>query len=156
MKSRFILLVLSLVSLLNYAQTIEQNEIFKNTITLNVGIFPIDDIIYPTMSAQYERVLVAHKIGHVFGISFGGGLLDDNGDIYTMIFPRAYWLIGKKSSKLELAVGGAMLIEDMFESIVVIPSFAVGFRYQKKSKRMLYKVGVGLPDGIYASIGISF
>ena len=128
----------------------------KNTIATSVGIIPLNDTIYPTLSFQYERVLVTHKIGHIFGISFGGGLLDDNGDIYTMIFPRAYWLIGKKSSKLELAVGGAVLNEDMFESIRFIPSFAVGFRYQGNSKRILYRVGIGLPEGIYAGVGYRF
>lgn len=156
MKSIILILVLSLVTFFNYAQTVETKDLFKNTITINVGIFPIYDNIYPSLSVQYENVLTAHKMGHVFGISFGGGLLDVNGDLYTMIFPRAYWLIGKKSSKLELAAGGAMLIEDMFESILVIPSFAVGFRYQKNSKRMLYRVGVGIPEGIYAGLGYRF
>lgn len=155
MKS-ILILVLSFVTFFNYAQTVETKDSFKSTISANIGVLPIYDIIYPTISVQYEIVLNAHKIGPIFGISFGGSLLDNNGELNTIIFPRAYWLIGKKSSKLELAAGVAVIIEDMFESIIPTPSFVVGFRFQKNSKRILYRAGVGFPDGIYAGVGFRF
>lgn len=171
MKSVILFLLFSITSYSIHGQSLEKSVDFKfstnNSIIISSGLLVIYPtltfqssgrrlVIYPTLTFQYERNLATGKSGGYFGISLGGGVLYDGQTRYSLIYPRAFWLVGKKSSKLELAIGGAFLMEWQDLHGAILPAIVVGYRYQKPSQRFLFRVGLALPEGIYAGIGIRF
>jgi len=159
MKSVLLFLLFSLTSFSISGQSLEQsanmNKVYKNTIITSAGLLLFLDK-YTSITFQYERILAAGKEGLDFGVSLGGGVLYDGQYRYNLIYPRVYWLIGKKSSKAELAVGGGLLLDLADEQGAVFPAIVIGYRYQKPCQRFLFRVGVALPEGIYAGIGYRF
>ena len=157
MKPVLLLLLFSLTSFSISGQNLDQsdniNKVYKNSIIISPGLL----VIYPTLTFQYERILTDGKVGLDFGVSLGGGTLYDGQSRLSLIYPRAYWLIGKKSSKLELAAGIGLFLEWGYETQGgFMPSVVIGYRYQKYGQRFLFRVGVALPEGAYAGVGFRF
>ena len=63
-------------------------------------------------------------------------------------------LTGHEVSHFEYSIGGAYIVDSNSQSI--IPSASVGYRYQKHDGNLIYRFGVGFPEILYASIGLSF
>lgn len=153
-----ILILICIVSSNSCAQeTDSKTEIYKNTFISNLGYFPpIAGVSFVLLSAHYERVLTKYKIeqSFIFGISGGVSIGINNDDIFFTSYYRLFSLIGKSSSKFELGLGIDRLrdISDVF----TIPAIAIGYRHQNYNTRRIYRIGIGIPEGIYAGMGYRF
>jgi len=79
---------------------------------------------------------------------------------------------GERNSHLELGVGlwgyfdmtdytngsasGTATDTSMWTYTVIYPDLNIGYRYQKPSGGLVFRSGIGFPDGVYLSLGYAF
>ena len=152
MKAVTLNIVLLMSVLSGFAQTDEYKErILKNSVNLNVGTF---FFVYGfTAAFNYERVMTITKNGHMIGTGLGiAGIFTI--DAYP-IYVKFFGLFGKKNKKLEVSLGfGTMLGNPDFRSPVFSP--LIGYRYYYPDKRLYFRTGIGLTEGIYLGFGTRF
>jgi hypothetical protein len=127
------------------AQSLEKNEMSKNSIYFDTGIVPGVHAF-----VNYERSLYQGKKVSWYGragFGYGGLLLSDGGfgglGAITM-------LTGKKNSHFELNTG-------VFSgnNSVTLPLLDVGYRYQKPDGGFIFKAKIGIL-GIGFGLGYAF
>lgn len=65
-------------------------------------------------------------------------------------------LTGKKKSHIEYAIGAVVFVDGYDKSISLTLSGFFGYRYQKPSGGLIFRTGLGVPELIYAGVGVSF
>jgi hypothetical protein len=132
------------------AQSLEKNEMSKNSIYFDTGIVPGVHAF-----VNYERSLYQGKKVSWYGragFGYGGLLLVDGGfgglGAITM-------LTGKKNPHFELNTGvfSGVNIDD--SDSVTLPLFDVGYRYQKPTGGFVFKAKIGVL-GIGFGLGYAF
>jgi hypothetical protein len=153
MKNTFIIIVLLIIS--NSNVTAQENKTDSLTINLNKNSI---NLSYGIASAHfsYERLYQ----GKVFGsrnstiVDFGlGGVAYWEG-ASPFVISRFGILTGSGSRHFEAKLG----IFGIFglDMKGVLPSFAIGYRKQKPGSRFIFRTGIGFPDLLYVSWGVSF
>ena len=161
MKTRInkLLLILSIfLYSINYAlaqdvKIIESNQ-HKNRIYGSLGSVGI----YGTATVYYERILKQNvfnqNISSFAKVGFGGEGHWGGGGAYVL---AQYGLItGTKKHHFELGAGPNFFIIGDFEKTPIPLSGFMGWRFQKLDNQFFCRAGVGWPEAIYFSFGVSF
>lgn len=135
----------------------------KNTIYGSAGIG-----IWNTYSIgfSYERKISGRdglidfllKMGDVpispfIRVSIGKGYYFSEASYFTTEIGA---LSGKKKSHFEYAIGAGVFVDGYDKSISLTLSGFFGYRYQKPSGGLIFRTGLGVPELIYAGVGVSF
>ena len=71
-------------------------------------------------------------------------------------------LTGKNKNHFEIGLGTSLNIETKFDperddgtDTFLLPDLRIGYRYQEKNG-FIFRVGLGIPQGIYLSLGTRF
>ena len=145
---------ISLILILSFAFAQETPPVqSKNAVYVTGGIF----IVYYTVQFNYERVIWESDIPLLKSISIKGGAgwwetWVSKGTNYTLTFSA---MSGKQDWHLEYALG-VCYSPDYFVDLKFIPAVNFGLRYQKPGNSLIFRIGVGLPEFAYLSVGYSF
>jgi hypothetical protein len=153
MKNTFIIIVLLIIS--NSNVTAQKNKtdslimnLNKNSINLSYGI--------ASAHFSYERLYQ----GKVFGsrnstiVDYGlGGVAYWEG-ASPFVISRFGILTGSGSRHFEAKLGIFGIFGHDMKG--VLPSVAIGYRKQKPGSRFIFRTGIGFPDLLYVSWGVSF
>lgn len=146
----------------------------SNVIAFSAGFFPVFSVlnlhyerkIYENQTAPFKTVYLRGNAGTWSGIKFGGH--------HAGIAFSALTGLGK--NHFEMRLGATSIIEtDRYHNeknnplnfpdkqpvvlknyIAFWPSIAIGYRYQKSGNPFVFRTGVGYPDAVYLSVGVSF
>lgn len=154
MKKNYFLLVLFLTSNSIFtAQDARKNssnaDLNSNSINLSYGIL--------SANLTYERLWQ----GKVFGgnnstiVDLGlGGLAHWDGESAFAI-SRFGILTGSGRRHLEAKAGACLFWSGDFQGSI-LPSGSIGYRRQKPGSGFIFRTGIGFPDILYVSFGVSF
>jgi hypothetical protein len=132
------------------AQSLEKNEMSKNSIYFDTGIVPGVHAF-----VNYERSLYQGKKVSWYGragFGYGGLLLSDGG---LGVLGAITMLTGKKNSHFELNTGLFSGNNIEGSNSVTLPLFDVGYRYQKPEGGFIFKAKIGVL-GIGFGLGYAF
>lgn len=133
-----------------------ENQKFKNSLYFNAGT----GVLWHVAAASYERTLKQHLFGKNIAsfvkISGGYYLMWDFSPEYGGPFVQGHGglLFGKKSHLFEVSAGPAYIFTGDFDGLA--PSFNLGYRYQKKDQRFLFRAGLSFPEALYLGFGFRF
>lgn len=138
-------------SLIINPATLPINQIRRNIVFANASY----SLYHYTFSLNYERILfVSENAKRTWGYRVGGGIIDNSGKIAIVSFNN---LRGKGRDKLEMNIGAAYINEPhSYGNHYISPVLAVGYRRQSTDKRFVLRTGIGVPEGLYLSLGCSF
>lgn len=151
-----IILIIFITSILGFyihAQE-KQNPSLKlrrNSLNIYFGLFDEFNINYERNIRQGATSLTNLRMG------FGNASFITAGDgIY--INSSLVHLIGKKNSHLELNMGFKYIVNNPHPSLslVLVPDFFVGYRYEKPYGRFIFRIGLNYPTIINPGIGFKF
>ena len=132
------------------AQSLEKNEMSKNSIYFDTGIVPGVHAF-----VNYERSLYQGKKVSWYGragFGYGGLLLSDGG---LGVSGAITMLTGKKNSHFELNTGLFSGNNIEGSNSVTLPVLDVGYRYQKPTGGFIFKAKIGVL-GIGFGLGYAF
>tara|TARA_B110000240_G_scaffold171907_1_gene196571 strand:+ start:43 stop:495 length:453 start_codon:yes stop_codon:yes gene_type:complete len=132
------------------AQSLEKNEMRKNSIYFDTGIVPGVHAF-----VNYERSLYQGKKVSWYGragFGYGGLLLSDGG---LGVLGAITMLTGKKNSHFELNTGLFSGNNIEGSNSVTLPVLDVGYRYQKPTGGFIFKAKIGVL-GIGFGLGYAF
>jgi len=160
MKKTFIITVLFIVS--NSLVTAQEENIDslkinlnKNSINLSLGPGGILALFIPA-HVSYERLFQ----GKVFGsrnstiVDFGVGGAAHWGGESPFIISRFGILTGSGRRHFEAKAGICYFWAGDFQGL--FPSGSLGYRKQKPGSHFIFRTGIGFPDAMYVSWGVSF
>lgn len=160
MKKTFITIVLLIV--FNSLVTGQEEKIDslkiklnKNSINLSLGPGGILALFLPA-HVSYERLIQ----GKVFGsrnstiVDFGVGGAAHWEGASPFIISRFGILTGSGRRHFEAKAGICYFWAGDLQGL--LPSFSVGYRKQKPGSHFIFRTGVGFPDALYVSWGVSF
>lgn len=113
--------------------------------------------VYGTAIINYERILAeSPRFFSILGARFGTGrwlYWDDEGFNYFATLQAA---TGHKKGHFE--IGGGFALTDISHSSrsLFLPCGNIGYRFQKPGGNFVLKTGVGWPESVYFSAGVSF
>jgi hypothetical protein len=154
MKKIFIITILFIVS--NSSVTAQEEKTDPLKINLNKNSI---NLSYGILSAylSYESLFQ----GKVFGIrnstivDYGlGGLAHWDG-ASPFIISRFGILTGSGRRHFEAKVGACFFFAGDMQNML-LPSGSIGYRKQKPGSRFIFRTGIGFPDVLYVSWGVSF
>lgn len=152
---RFIIILAILLSQSVIAQSIRSDsseaKMYNNSLNLSVGpggilVFFIPAAIY--YERMFQGKLFGPKISSI--VDVGVGYATYWGDKGPFYMARYGVLIGNKKPHLEVKAGGVIVYNELF------PSFSIGYRSQKPQSNFIFRTGVGWPETLYVSWGVSF
>lgn len=155
MKKAFVvtcLLIIAQTSALAQEQKSDSLQIplNKNSINLSLGPGGLLVLFLPA-HLSYERLFQ----GKVFGsknsslLEFGAGGAAFWGGSGLLFISRFGILTGRGRRHFE-AKAGICILNNIF------PSACIGYRKQKPGSRFIFRTGIGFPDALYVSWGVSF
>lgn len=130
-------------------------DLNKNSLNISLGPGGILALFLPA-HVSYERLYQ----GKVFGsknssiLDFGIGGAAHWGGASPFLISRFGILTGSGHRHFEAKAGVCVFWDGDFEG--VFPSAAIGYRKQKPDSRFIFRTGIGFPDALYISWGISF
>ena len=161
MKKTFIITVLFIVS--NSLVTAQEENIDslkinlnKNSINLSLGPGGILALFIPA-HVSYERLFQ----GKVFGsrnstiVDFGVGGATHWDLESPFIISRFGILTGSGRRHFEAKVGACFFFAGDMQNML-LPSGSIGYRKQKPGSHFIFRTGIGFPDALYVSWGVSF
>ena len=161
MKKTFIITVLFIVS--NSLVTAQEENIDslkinlnKNSINLSLGPGGILALFTPA-HVSYERLFQ----GKVFGsrnstiVDFGVGVASHWEGESPFIISRFGILTGSGRRHFEAKVGACFFFAGDMQNML-LPSGSIGYRKQKPGSHFIFRTGIGFPDALYVSWGVSF
>lgn len=85
------------------------------------------------------------------GAVYSGKLFSYYGAGFTLLTS------GKENNHVEFN-GGLSYFDEIVSNNddTALPNFAVGYRYQRPGGELVFRTGLGFPDGLYASFGYAF
>ncbi len=153
-KKIFIISFLFILS--NSLVTAQEEEIDSLKINLNKNSI---NLSYGILSAyfSYDRLWQ----GKVFGsknstiVDFGFGGLAHWEGASPFIISRFGILTGSGKRHFEAKAGACFFWAGDMQGIL-LPSGSIGYRKQKPGSRFVFSTGIGFPDALYVSWGVSF
>ena len=149
-----LMIVMLLLSAVSAQETdIPEPQIKKNSVYVTGGIF----ILYYNIQLNYERVVWEPDLLLLKTVSIKTGAgwwetLRSKGTSYSLSLSA---MSGKRDWHFEYALG-ICYFPDYFVDLKFIPAVNGGLRYQKPGNSFIFRVGVGLPEFAYLSIGYAF
>ena len=136
------------------AQSLEQNELSKNSVYLDTGIG-----IGGQVSINYERQLYSGEkvtwFGRIgTGAAYKFGLVNDEVTFGPGGLAAITMLTGKGNNHFEVNAG-TFIVSDYYNDIVAYPLVDVGYRYQKPGGGFVFKAKIGLL-GLGIGLGYAF
>lgn len=150
------------------------NRLQSNVIAFSAGFFPVFSVlnlhyerkIHENQTGPFKTFYLRGNAGTWSGIKFGGH--------HAGISFCALTGLGK--NHFEVRLGATSIIEtDRYHNeknnpfnfpdkqpvilknyVGLWPSIAIGYRYQKAGNPFVFRTGIGYPDAVYLSAGISF
>lgn len=119
---------------------------FKNSISLNVGFFPLLNL-----SGHYEYKFWSNRRQ-----TFNATTRINAGFLYLpipYINPTIGFFAGEGLTNIEITTGVLVL---NLQDIALFPSGSLGLRFQKREKPFIFRFGFGVPEMLYLSMGIAF
>ena len=125
----------------------------KNSVSLTAGW--VGEGV--SASINYERLLSKKITRNLFLLRADlGGVLLPSFENAVVVGPRIVFLRGKTEAKLDLTLGLHLLYVYNNNEMLPLPVGSIGYRYHAKNEKFTFKIGVGLPDGLYLGGGIRF
>jgi hypothetical protein len=157
--SRVIIMGSLLWSVNSYSQTTPGDSIkpkmLNNSINLSIGpggllaLYVPAGIFYERMF-QGERFLP--KLTKFVDVGVGAAAYWEGESAF--VFSRYGILTGHKKYHLEATLGAVGYLNG--DIIGVLPAASIGMRRQKPNSHYVFRTGVGIPEAIYVSWGVSF
>jgi hypothetical protein len=141
---------------------------FKNSIHLSSGY-------YLNASLEYDRALFAGAEGLVsVYAALTGGYRQFESGAGPFSELKGIVLMGRKSHHVEFTAGGMLFFDrydyyyereygwntsavEKSDFLYLVPSFTLGYRYQKPGGRLVFKLGTGRPvNKFYVGLGFAF
>ena len=166
------------VSPISYDLGKQTNQDAAQTNTpLQPHVAPAKNVIYGSAgflglggsaSINYERLVFsiqkkAHIDAYIHGSYGAYSVWYSSGNFFDV---SLQWLWGKKNSHLEVGLGLLVMGDEYFDGstwtdkqkfeLNDYPFANVGYRYQKPGGSLVFRTGIGVPDGIYISLGWAF
>jgi hypothetical protein len=124
-------------------------KMLNNSINLSIGPGGIVGIFYERMF-QGERFLP--KLTKFVDVGVGAvGYWEGES---AFVFSRYGILTGHKKYHLEATLGAVGYLNG--DIVGVLPAASIGMRRQKPNSHYVFRTGVGIPEAIYVSWGVSF
>ena len=154
MKKIFIITILFIVS--NSLVTAQEEKIDSLKINLNKNSI---NFSYGILSAylSYESLFQ----GKVFGsrnsaiVDYGLGSFVHWDEESPFIISRFGILTGSGHRHFEAKVGACIFFGGDMQNML-LPSGSIGYRKQKPGSHYIFRTGIGFPDALYVSWGVSF
>jgi len=130
--------------------TEEPAPINKNSVQGTTGTM----LVFFTANVNYERMVKELPKSYLsVKAGFGGyASWNSSGQTYSLSLVH---LAGKKNNHLESGAGLIYLHEKGWES-QLWPDLHIGYRYQKPDGELLFRTGLGFPEGLYLGAGFAF
>lgn len=158
MKTYFLLLSVLFLSLplagQENAVKVPENSSGFNSFTITAGAFPT----YGNLQAGYEMAFERgpQKIVHYMGFRAQAGMWVLWEDTGWDLSASCFWLLGKRSSFIELGTGLTYLDYITTAGWHLLPAGNIGYRYMKPGKRYFFRAGIGFPECFYLGAGLTF
>lgn len=160
LKIRLSLILCSLLWVINsYGQATPGDSIkpkmLKNSINLSLGPGGIV-ILYVPAGLFYERMFQGErflpKLTKFVDVGVGAAGYWEGESAF--VFSRYGILTGHNKYHLEATLGAVGYLNG--DIIGVLPAASIGMRSQKPNSHYVFRAGVGIPEAIYVSWGVSF
>ena len=173
-KSAIFLVIITIFSHTIYGQSEQDSleRVRKNAVQASAGF----GRVIAAYSVNYERLIVQFEDNSLIGLWGKAGVggwaeYGNNGGDYQQL--TVGLLTGKSSGHLELNFGGARMYNQQgFENYWMIndpqakpvksnyvrwnPVGSLGYRFQKPDGGILFRTGLGYPEGVFIGLGASF
>ncbi len=156
MKKTFIISVLIIVA--NFFANAQEEKTDSIKINLNQNSI---NFSYGIASAHLSYEKLYKGKGNVFGgrnstiVDFGlGGVAHWEG--YSPYIISRYGILTGSGSRHFEAKAGACFFWAGDAQGILLPSASIGYRKQKPGSRFIFRTGIGFPDLLYVSWGVSF
>lgn len=141
-------------SLLAQSDTSNQNEKRnKSCIYGSLGTA----FVYSNVSVNIEQQILYNpdKFFSTMSLRIGGGYWSSWGNEGYDIVGTINYLSGSGGNHMEMGFGMAFS-PGYDETYGFIPAAHLGYRFQKPGGWMVFRAGVGVPEALYLSLGVSF
>lgn len=150
MKKTLFLLIFFIASFCN-SQTFD--NIAKNIIYIDFGIFPASDAGIIGIGLNYERMISTNfSIRGGINYSFVGASKNNNKYVSDGIgFPITINFMTKNKNKFEVGIGGGPHYEIKNSYFKMLPSLRLGYRYQPDDEGGIFRLCSEFPSNLYVS-----
>ena len=154
MKKIFLIVVLFIVSNSIVTAQTEQTDTLKlslnkNSINLSYGILSA----YLSYEKLFQGKVFGTRNSTILDVGLGGLAHWEGASPY--IISRFGILTGSGRRHVEAKLGACFFWGGDLQ-YTLLPSGSIGYRKQKPGSRFIFRTGIGFPDALYVSWGVSF
>ncbi len=126
-------------------------KMYNNSLIASGGL----GFIYGSATLYYERMFQGNFLGPKISTFIVAGIgvnsyWEGGGSFFLL---RYGILTGKKKHHLESSAGAVYYYTGW---VRMSPSISIGYRFQKPRSHFIFRTGVGWPEAVYVSCGVSF
>jgi len=161
MKKLINLLLALLISTTLFAQGQKDTTNYTRNSNFNLELGTM--LRYSSGAINYESESQFKSDKHFLKFAFGGGIwvasIYDNSNFGLLANVNSIYLYGKKAHHFEANLGLSFQFsknnKDELAYQNIIPNFFLGYRYQGKGERVMFKAGIGAIEVFQIGIGYS-
>lgn len=158
-------MIISLGSILQFKAILaqERSELERSNKALGNTVYGTFGTMALASSANlnYERMMISFNKGIVNSIwvkvgygAWWSGYAEDQANYY-LIGPTFLFFSGKSHFEIDLYAPQYGSFE-FWDTSRPVPGFAIGYRFQKNSEGLVFRIGGGQPEFAYLSFGFCF